>query len=149
MPRIEFAMSPVKLIAVFCENRKGQLSRCASLLNDAGVNIHWLDICGMDSFGVIRFLVDKTDLAYRTLRENNITVSLLEVLAVEVEDEPGSLHYVVDVFARKGLSLTNCSGFVFNHRAILLVELPDLAKGRGIVAELGLHELTGEEMLGL
>lgn len=142
-------LNPVKLVAVFSENRKGQLSRCTELLKTAGVNIHWLDISGMDSFGVIRFLVDKADLAFRTLRESGLTVSLLEVLAVEVDDQPGSLHEVVEALAREGLSLTNCSGFVFNHRAIVLLELPEMAGGRQVVQGMGLHELTQEEMLGL
>lgn len=142
-------MNPVKLVAVFSENRKGQLSRVTGVLTDAGVNIHWLDISGIDGFGVIRLLVDKTDLAYQSLKQSQFTVSLIEIVAVEVADQPGSLHEVARGLADRGLSLTNCSGFVFNHRAVILLELEDLAAVRRIAAELGLHQLTEEEMLGL
>jgi hypothetical protein len=142
-------MNPVKLVAVFSENRKGQLSRVTGVLAETGVNIHWVDISSVDGFGVIRLLVDKTDLAYQSLKQSHLTVSLLEIVAVEVADQPGSLHEVARAFADRGLSLTNCSGFVFNHRAIIFFELEDLAGARCIASELGLHQLTEEEMLGL
>jgi hypothetical protein len=142
-------MNPVKLVAVFSENRKGQLSRVTGVLAETGVNIHWVDISSVDGFGVIRLLVDKTDLAYQSLKQSQLTVSLLEIVAIEVADQPGSLHEVARAFADHGLSLTNCSGFVFNHRAIIFFELEDLASARRIASQLGLHQLTEEEMLGL
>jgi hypothetical protein len=142
-------MNPVKLVAVFSENRKGQLSRVTGVLAETGVNIHWVDISSVDGFGVIRLLVDKTDLAYQSLKQSQLTVSLLEIVAIEVADQPGSLHEVARAFADHGLSLTNCSGFVFNHRAIIFFEIEDLASARRIASQLGLHQLTEEEMLGL
>ncbi len=142
-------MKPVKLVAVFSENRKGRLSHCSAVLAEASVNIHWVNIADTDGFGVIRFLVDKTAVACEALRQHGLTASLVEVLAVEVADQPGSLHRVVAAIADAGLSLGNCSGFVFNHRAILLLELEDLAAGRKVLERTGLHQLTEEELLGL
>jgi len=142
-------MKPVKLVAVFAENREGQLSRCTAVLAEARINIHWVNIADTDGFGVIRFLVDRANLAGEWLRQHGFTVSLVEVLAAEVPDEPGSLHRVVAAFADRGLSLSNCSGFISNHRAVLLIELEDLREGRSVLAGLKVHQLTEEELLGL
>src|SRR5512145_2589398 len=98
-------MKPVKLVAVFSENREGQLCRCSAVLAEAGVNIHWVNIADTDGFGVIRFLVDKPAVACAALRQHGLTTSLVEILAVEVEDQPGSLHRVMAAFADRGLSL--------------------------------------------
>lgn len=142
-------MKPVKLVTVFAENRQGQLSRCSAVLADAGINIHWVNIADSDGFGLIRFLVDKTRLACEWLRQHGFTVTPVEVLAVEVPNQPGGLHQVVAAFADRGMSLGNCSGFVMNQRAILLIEIQDLAGGRRVIADLKLHQLTEDELLAL
>lgn len=142
-------MKPVQLLAVFAENKPDQLARISKELSDASVNIHWVGIADVQKFGVIRFLVDKCDLAYQWLKQHDFTVSLVEVLAVEVEDRPGGLYGVASVLAADRLSLSNISGFVFNHRAILLLELAELERARALLARHRFHLLSEEEMLAL
>ena len=142
-------MSAVNLLAVFVENKPGQTARITKLLADAGVNICWVTIANSGSFGVMKFLVDKRDPAVRALKDKGLMVSLLEVLAVEVPDKPGSLQAVADLLGRNNINLDNCSGFVANNRAILVIEVHELAQARAILEKQGLHLLTQEEMLGL
>src|SRR5512135_2746659 len=139
-------MSAVNLLAVFVENKPGQTARITKLLADAGVNLCWLTIANSGSFGVMRFLVDQRDLALRTLKEKGVMVSLLEVLAVEVPDKPGSLQAVADLLGRHNINLENCSGFVVNNRAILIIEVPNPAQARPILQQNGFRLLTQEEM---
>jgi len=142
-------MKPVQLLAVFAENKPDQLARISKELADANVNIHWVGIADVQKFGVSRFLVDKCDLAYQWLKQHDFTVSLVEVLAVEVEDRPGGLHGVASALAAEQLSLSNISGFVFNHRAILLLELAELPRARAVLARRRYHLLSEDEMLSL
>ncbi|MGO8930920.1 MAG: acetolactate synthase [Limisphaerales bacterium] len=142
-------MSAVNLIAVFVENKPGQTARITKLLADAGVNICWVTIANSGSFGVMKFLVDKRDPAVRALKDKGLMVSLLEVLAVEVPDKPGSLQAVADLLGRSNINLDNCSGFVANNRAILVIEVHELTQARAILEKQGLHLLTQEEMLRL
>ena len=142
-------MSAVNLVAVFVENKPGQTARITQLLADAGVNICWVTIANSGSFGVMKFLVDKRDLAVRALKDKGLMVSLLEVLAVEVTDKPGSLQAVADLLGRNNINLDNCSGFVANNRAILVIEVHELTQARAVLEKQGLHLLTQEEMLRL
>lgn len=142
-------MKPVQLLAVSVENRPGQLARISKELADASVNIHWVGIADFQQSGLIRFLVDKCDLAYQWLKQHDFTVSLVEILAVEVEDRPGGLHGVASALAGERLSLNNVSGFVFNHRAILLLELAELDRARRLLAQRQYHLLSEDEMLSL
>ena len=57
-------------ISVFLENRQGRLFDVCSLLGNNGVNIRALTIAETESFGVLRVVVDKSDLAIKLLREN-------------------------------------------------------------------------------
>ena len=140
-------MSAVNLIAVFAENKLGQMARITRVLADAGVNIRWVTIATSEKFGVIKFLVDRTDAAYQTLKQNGWTVSLVEVLALEVEDRPGGLHTIADCLAHNEINVDNSSGFVSRDRAVLLIEVPDLPHAREILTREKLRLLSPEEIL--
>ena len=142
-------MSAVNLLAVFVENKPGQTARITKLLADAGVNICWVTVANSGSFGVMRFLVDQLDTALRTLKEKGVMVSLVEVLAVEVPDKPGSLQAVADLLGRNNINLDNSSGFVSHNQAILILEVHELAKARSVLEQEGLRLLSQEEMLQL
>ena len=142
-------MSAVNLLAVFVENKPGQTARITKLLAEAGVNVRWVTIANSGSFGVMKFLVDRHDLAVRALKTNGLMVSDLEVLAVEVSDKPGSLQAVADVLGRNTINLDNCSGYVANNRAILVIEVHQIAEARAILEKQSLHLLSQEEMLRL
>ena len=142
-------MSAVNLIAVFAENQLGQMARITQALADAKVNIRWVTIATSEEFGVIKFLVDKCDLAFKTLHAGGWTVSLVEVLAIEVEDKPGGLNAVAECLARNKINVENSSGFVSNKRAVLLIEVDNIAQVRQVLTSQHLRLLSQEEMLSL
>lgn len=142
-------MSVVKLVAIFSENKLGQLERVTQLLATAGINIQWAAIATTEAFGVIKLLVNQCDAAYLLLKKSGFTTSLLEVLAVEVEDKPGGLHRVAEAFTRHQVNVQNASGFVSNSRAVLLIEVNDMAQARAVAGKEGIRLLTQEEAVRL
>ncbi len=139
----------MNLIAVFVENKPGQTARITKILTEAGVNIYWVTIANSGSFGVMKFLVDKLEPAVNGLKQQGLMVSLLQVLAVEVPNKPGALQSVAEALGRSKLNLDNCSGFVANDRAVLLIEVADLEGARKVLEKQKLRLLTQEEMLRL
>ena len=139
-------MSAISLVAVFVENKRGQTARITKILADAGVNLDWVTIANSGSFGVMKFLVDRCDLAVQSLKQQGLMVSLLEVLAVEVANQPGALQAVAELLAQNEINLDNCSGFVANNRAILVIETRELAQARAVLQKRGLRLLTQEEL---
>ncbi|HPY30997.1 MAG TPA: acetolactate synthase [Verrucomicrobiota bacterium] len=142
-------MNAVKLVAVFAENKPGQTARVTRILAHANLNIRWVTIASVGAFGVMKFLVDNAQLAYEALKHEGYVTTLLEVLAVEVSDQPGALHAVAECLAFHQINLENTSGFVANQRAILVLEVSDLARAREILQQQNLRVLTREEMLTL
>jgi hypothetical protein len=142
-------MNAVNLVAVFVENKPGQTARITQLLAKAGVNIRWVTIATSGGFGVMKFLVDQPEQAVRALKKEGLMVSLLEVLVVEVPDKPGTLQAVAEVLGRNSINLDNCSGFVANNRAILVIEVQQLPQARALLEQQGLRLLSQEEMLRL
>lgn len=94
-------------------------------------------------------LVDKTDLAYQRLKQDGLPVSRVEVLAVEVEDKPGGLLKVADCLTRAQINIENASGFVSNNRAVLLIEVRELARARQVLEAVPLRLLDQDETLRL
>jgi hypothetical protein len=142
-------MSTAKLVAVFTENQCGRLAAMTQVIADAGVNIRWVTIANSENFGVTKFLVDQCDKACECLRKKGFTVSLVDVLPIEVADTPGGLHHVADILARNKINIENSSGFVSNKRAVLVIEVKDLAGARAVLEKNNLHLLSQEEVLGL
>jgi len=142
-------MSAVRLVAVFAENKPGQTARITKILADANINIRWVTIATSGGFGVMKFLVSDCDLAYQAFKHQGFVASLMEVLAVEVRDQAGALQAVAECLARNGINLDNTSGFVANQRAVLVIEVHELAQARAVLAAQGLRVLTEAEMLNL
>lgn len=142
-------MKTVVLLAIFAENRAGQLARVTRVLSLAGVNIRWVTIATTDAFGVVKLLVDRTDLAYERLKEDGLPVSRIEMIAIDVEDKPGGLLRVADCLARNRINIENASGFVSDNRAVLLIETKEPATAAGILESQSLHLLTQADIAGV
>lgn len=139
-------MSVIPLLAVFAENKTGQLASVTHLLADANINIRWVTIAGAEKFGVIKLLVDDCPMAFHQLRHQGIPASILNALAVEVEDKPGGLFAVAQCLARNSVNVENASGMILNGRAVLLIEATELERAETLLRQQGLRLITLEEL---
>ncbi len=139
-------MSDVKLVAVFAENKPGQVAHFTRILAHANINIRWVAVASTGPFGVMKFLVSDPTLAHQALKHEGYVTKLVDALAVEVPDKPGGLHAVAELFAQNHINLDNASGFIANNRAIMVLEVPEVAKARDILAKVGIRSLTQEEL---
>lgn len=95
----------VTQLSVFMENKPGRLQKILNLLNENDINITTLNIAETTDFGVLRMIVNKTDLAMKILKENNITAAPTQVLAIEIPDQPGALARAVGIISERGLNI--------------------------------------------
>jgi hypothetical protein len=139
-------MNDVKLVAVFAENKPGQVAHFTKILANANINIRWVAVTSTGPFGVMKFLVSDPAIAYQALKHEGFVAKLVDALAIEVPDKPGGLHAVADILARNNINLDNASGFIANNRAIMVLEIPDVAKARDLLDKQGIRSLTQEEL---
>ena len=139
-------MNDVKLVAAFAENKPGQVAHFTKILADANINIRWLAVASTGPFGVMKFLVSDPKMSCEALKHEGFVVKLVDALAIEVPDKPGGLHAVADCLAKHNINLDNASGFIANNRAIMVLEVPDVAKARDLLAKQGIRSLTQEEL---
>ena len=99
-------------LSIFLENKKGRLLEVCTLLAESKVNIRALTVAESDNFGVLRVLVKDPHEAAQVLREKGLVVNETEVVAVEVDDKPGSLAKVLAAINRHHINVEYMYGFV-------------------------------------
>lgn len=138
-------------VSVFVENKPGRLERVTEILAKAEVNIRAITVSGTYEYGVMKFLVDKPDLALRALTSQGISAHLREILAVLMDDRPGGLHRIARVFGQRKINVEDAYGFVIEDqkRAVLVVDVGKIREAEKILKEEGLSILTDEEIYSL
>ncbi len=128
----EAAMDKVMQISVFSENKPGRIEKITGIFADEGINILAIAITSTNGFGIIKLLVDKYERAYEKLRESGFTVTLNEVLAIEMKDSPGGLYEVSHILSKNSINIENAYVYVVESRAraFLLVEVKDIEKAK-------------------
>ena len=142
-------MNDVKLVAVFAENKPGQVAHFTRILAHANINIRWVAVSSTGPFGVMKFLVNDPAMAYEALKHEGFVAKLVDAIAVEVPDKPGGLHAVADSLAKNNINLDNASGFIANNRAIIVIEVHDVALARDVLQKQDLHLLTQTETMAI
>ncbi len=128
----EAAMDKVMQVSVFSENKPGRIEKITGIFADEGINILAIAITSTNGFGIIKLLVDKYERAYEKLKESGFTVTLNEVLAIEMKDSPGGLYEVSHILSKNSINIENAYVYVVESRAraFLLVEVKDIEKAK-------------------
>jgi len=102
----------VEQISIFIENKSGRLAEITRVLGDAGINIRALSLADTSDFGILRLIVNDGAKAATVLKDNGFTVSMTEVVAVEVPDHPGGLSAILQTLDREAINVEYMYAFV-------------------------------------
>ena len=75
------------------------------LLADEGINIRAMSLADMPDLGVLRLIVDDRSRCLQALKAQGLVAQETDVIAVEIEDRPGGLHRIVEVFDREDINI--------------------------------------------
>ncbi|MCL2801835.1 MAG: ACT domain-containing protein [Treponema sp.] len=125
----------IKQISVFLENTTGRLSEVTKTLAGAQINLRAISIADTADFGILRIIVDKTDKAVDALNAAGFTTRQTDVVAVEIEDTPGSLAKLMDVFQQSQVNIEYLYASLEGQagKAVVIFKLEDHAKGQKIL----------------
>jgi len=141
----------VKQISVFLENKSGWLAEAARVLGESGINIRALSIADTTDFGILRLIVNNPDLAYQTLKEKGFTVSVNEVIVVEVVDEPGGLAGALSILRGVEVNIEYLYAFVQKaaKAALVVFRVEQLDETIRTLQENGIRILGEQEVYAL
>lgn len=138
----------LKQISVFAENRPGAIRDITGTLSQAGINIRALSIADTTDFGVVRLIVDKRKDALAALRDSGMTVKETDVLALAVDDTPGSFHKALTALTESGIMVEYSYGFVSSIAGIatVIIKCDDQEKAMGCLTANGFRLLSADDI---
>lgn len=139
----------VKQISIFLENKAGRVSAVTEVLKDAGINIRALSVADTTDFGILRLIVEESDRAYEILKKNKFSVSITDVIAVEMDDTPGGLHKVLFNLGIKNINIEYMYAFITRKKedcAIIIFRIDDVDNAVNVLESSGFKVLSNEEL---
>ena len=138
----------LKQLSVFLENKPGRLRELCSLLADNGINIITLSLADTEQFGILRLIVKDYDKAKSILDEKGFVAKLTDVIAVEVNDQPGGLSKILEIELKSGISVEYMYAFTIKsgENAVLLFRFDDMDKAVDALQQAGLNILDSVEL---
>lgn len=141
----------IKQISVFLENKCGRLACVTRVLGSRDINIRAFSIADITDFGILRFIVNRPEEAYQVLRNEGLTVSMIEVIAVQVSDRPGGLADVLELMQEAGVNIEYMYAFVerVSRDALAVFRLENTDVAIKLMRERGIKVLSGGEVYSL
>jgi len=125
----------IKQISVFLDNTTGRLSEVTKTLAAAHVNLRAISIADTADFGILRLIVDKNDKAVEALNTAGFTTRQTDVVAVEIEDTPGSLAKLMELFQQSQVNIEYLYASLEGQvgKAVVIFKIEDHEKGQKIL----------------
>lgn len=120
----------LKQLSVFLENKPGRLRELCALLADNDINMITISLADTEQFGILRLIVSDCEAAKSVLEKEGFVAKITEVIAVEVNDDPGGLRDVLQVEDAAGISVEYMYAFTIKsgENAVLLFRFDDMDK---------------------
>lgn len=133
----------LKQLSVFLENKPGRLQELCALLADNDINMITISLADTEQFGILRLIVSDCDAAKEVLDKEGFVAKITEVIAVEVNDQPGGLRDVLQIEEKSGISVEYMYAFTIKsgENAVLLFRFDDMDKAIDALRKAGFNVL--------
>ncbi len=137
-----------KQISVFVDNRPGRLASVAGVLREEKIDIRAISMADAPDFGIFRIVVEDWERGRAALKRAGFVTEVSDVIAVAVEDRPGGLADILEVFAEHQLNVEYMYAFLTerNGRAILFFRFEDTDRAVEALRAAGVPTVGGERL---
>lgn len=134
----------MQLLGNFGMDKPGRLAAVTKKLYEESINIRAISIAEVESFRIVRLIVDNTDYAHSVLKDNGFTVSISKVIGVEVKDSSGELYRIAEVLGNEQINVKYCYASISgNEKAMLIFWVDNIKKAVKVLDKEGIT-LKGE-----
>ncbi|MBN2526075.1 MAG: amino acid-binding protein [Deltaproteobacteria bacterium] len=137
----------LKQISVFLENRPGHLNQICGVLKEANINLVTLTLADTSEFGLLRLIVREWEKARAVLENAGYAVNVTEVIAIEVPNEPGGLHRILQVASKGRLTVEYMYAFTFgrNGNTQIVFRFSNMERAAEVLTSAGINVLSAVE----
>lgn len=126
-------------LSVFIENKPGRLAAALDVLAKGGVDISALSLADTSEYGILRLIVSEPEKAKSVLAESGVVVKITPVLAFAMEDVPGGLSRILEVFVKNSVNVDYMYAFTAKSgKAITVVKVSDANLAQNALDDAGI-----------
>ena len=123
----------VHQLSVFLENRSGTLVKVFKLLKEEGIQLIASTIADTAEYGICRIICSEPTHAFDVLKQAGVAVSLCEVFAIGLDDQPGKAADAIEIFSREGISIAYLYSFLLNGKGVLIFRTDNAEKAASAI----------------
>lgn len=126
----------MKQLSVFVENKLGSIAQVTGALKEANINIRALASFDSPTYGILRIVVDKPEEGMLLLHEKQFAAKITDVLAFELQDNPGALDEALNCLTDAGISINYIYSFVLRQQAepLMVMHVSDMDVAKAALA---------------
>ncbi len=138
----------VKQISIFIENEKGALAEVTKFIAEKQINLKALSIADTQEFGILRIITDKPDEARELLKNEGYTVTATAVLAVALNDSPGSMASILQVLSDADIGIEYTYAFMSSveNKAYMIFRVDDNEKATKALVAAGISVINQNDI---
>lgn len=141
----------IKQLTVFVQNTKGTIVSVTDTLAKNNINLRALSIAETEDFGILRLIVNDTDLAKKILEENGNLIKTIDVIGVKIGDEPGKLTSALAVLDKASINVEYLYAFMARteKHAYVVLRVEDNALAEKALVDAGFKLITDQDVCKL
>ena len=126
-------------ISVFLPNKPGMLAKFLNILIESDIEIRALTVAENKEYGLLLFLVDKTDECIEILEKNNYDVSITEVIAVKMilSNNTKELREIAKILGENEVNIEYLYSALIKNESYLILRLDNNKKGKEVLKTKG------------
>jgi len=110
----------VKQLSIFIENRGGTLIKVLDMLSKKNIQIIASTVADTKDYGIYRILCDNPVQAYMLLKDDGINVQLTDVIAISIDDTPGTAAEAIRKISASGVNILYLYSFLWKEKGVLV-----------------------------
>jgi hypothetical protein len=123
----------MKQISVFLERKKGRLQEITEALAKEGVSIRAVTLVESSEFGILRILTEDIAKACEVIEKNGFSLTLSDILVVEIEDEIGVFNKIVSILSENDVDINYCYTVNSDKKGAFAFKVSDLNKAKKVL----------------
>lgn len=135
-------------ITTFIANKPGTLASFCRILKDNDIDMRAMNVGDAMDFGIVRVVTNNTEKALDVLRNQGFVCQVQDVLAIEVEDRPGSLVDLLTALGEAEVNLDYTYALFSRHEgtSAFVIKTSDRAHAEKALKAAGIRILADEEL---
>ena len=127
-------------------NKITTLLKVLQLLKDAHIQLIASTIADTVEYGIYRIICSEPARAYETLRKAGISVTLSDVFALKLDNQPGRAADAIQILTREGINITYMYSFLLDGKGILIFRTDNSERTRETIILNNLNFVTDKEL---